>query len=254
MKKMTNESLGAVHTGSLKENKKKNIKGITLVALVVTIIILLILAGISITALTQTGIFGKAKISKEKSENAQKEEYTILGDYEETINKTIVGNRDTVTLTSDEYNNILKRLENLENKTNDNFNSEPVLNVKKTNTTTGNNTIWFTDSGSYMTREYNDRYFSYDYTDGFTVKKEGWFLICMNGHISSAGNGGVRLNAKINDEEYCLNGRWNTSSNTGEIHGWLPIYLKEGDKVNGNFLTKVNGANHYFDCQIYAFN
>lgn len=36
MKKITNESLEAVHThthtGSLKENKKKNIKGITLVA------------------------------------------------------------------------------------------------------------------------------------------------------------------------------------------------------------------------------
>ena len=38
MEKITNESLGATHTGSLKENKKKNIKGITLVALVVTTI------------------------------------------------------------------------------------------------------------------------------------------------------------------------------------------------------------------------
>ena len=43
MRKITNESLGAIHThtytGSLKENKKKNIKGITLVALVVTIVL-----------------------------------------------------------------------------------------------------------------------------------------------------------------------------------------------------------------------
>ena len=39
MRKMTNESLGAVHTGSLKENKKKNIKGITLIALVITIVL-----------------------------------------------------------------------------------------------------------------------------------------------------------------------------------------------------------------------
>ena len=68
MEKITNESLGATHTGSLKENKKKNIKGITLVALVVTIIILLILAGISISALTQTGLFGKVKQAKEKYE------------------------------------------------------------------------------------------------------------------------------------------------------------------------------------------
>ena len=41
--------------------KSKESKGITLVALVITIIILLILAGISISSLTNTGIFEKAK-------------------------------------------------------------------------------------------------------------------------------------------------------------------------------------------------
>ena len=50
----------------------KSTKGITLVALVITIIILLILAGISISTLTNTGIFEKAKEAKQKSENAQK--------------------------------------------------------------------------------------------------------------------------------------------------------------------------------------
>ena len=44
---------------------KKN-KGITLVALVITIVILLLLAGISISALTNTGLFKKAKGSKWK--------------------------------------------------------------------------------------------------------------------------------------------------------------------------------------------
>ncbi len=39
-------------------------KGITLVALIVTIIILLILAGTSISTLTNTGIFEKAKEQK----------------------------------------------------------------------------------------------------------------------------------------------------------------------------------------------
>ncbi len=100
MKKITNESLGAVHThthtGSLKENKKKNIKGITLVALVVTIIILLILAGISISALTQTGLFGKVKQAKEKQKNAEKLENSALYDYEDKISKYIDGtSRDT---------------------------------------------------------------------------------------------------------------------------------------------------------------
>ena len=51
--------------------RKKN-KGITLVGLVVTIVVLLILAGISISALTNTGIFQKAKDAKQASENAEK--------------------------------------------------------------------------------------------------------------------------------------------------------------------------------------
>ena len=41
---------------------KKQSKGITLIALVITIIILLILAGISISALTNQGLFKNAKI------------------------------------------------------------------------------------------------------------------------------------------------------------------------------------------------
>ena len=51
--------------------RKKN-KGITLVALVVTIVVLLILAGISISALTNTGIFQKAKEAKQKVKMPQK--------------------------------------------------------------------------------------------------------------------------------------------------------------------------------------
>ena len=47
------------------KKQMKNDTGITLVALVITIIILLILAGIGITALTQPGLFEKAKESKE---------------------------------------------------------------------------------------------------------------------------------------------------------------------------------------------
>lgn len=50
----------------------KNSKGITLVALVITIIILLILAGISISALTNTGIFQKAKEAKQNQKMHKK--------------------------------------------------------------------------------------------------------------------------------------------------------------------------------------
>ena len=62
------------------ENKGKVREyGITLVALVITIIILLILAGVAITALTQTGIIGYAKKAKDNMKNAQIEENIILG-------------------------------------------------------------------------------------------------------------------------------------------------------------------------------
>ena len=65
----------------------KSTKGITLVALVITIIILLILAGISISTLTNTGIFEKAKEAKQKSENAKKEEDKLISEYEKEIVK-----------------------------------------------------------------------------------------------------------------------------------------------------------------------
>ena len=66
--------------------REKN-KGITLVALVITIVILLILAGISISTLTNTGIFQKAKDAKGASENAEKEEKSLLSEYEQEIIK-----------------------------------------------------------------------------------------------------------------------------------------------------------------------
>lgn len=60
-------------------------KGITLVALVITIIILLILAGVAISALTQTGLFDNAKQAKNATENAQKNEEITLNEYEQAI-------------------------------------------------------------------------------------------------------------------------------------------------------------------------
>ena len=70
----------------MKKYENKNL-GITLVALVITIVILLILAGISISTLTNTGIFQKAKDAKKTSENAQKEEDRLISEYEKEIVK-----------------------------------------------------------------------------------------------------------------------------------------------------------------------
>ena len=70
------------------ENKGKvREHGITLVALVITIIILLILAGVAITALTQTGLFENAKQVKNATENAQKKENETLSEYIDQINE-----------------------------------------------------------------------------------------------------------------------------------------------------------------------
>ena len=68
------------------EEIKKN-KGITLVALIVTIVILLVLAGISISTLTNTGIFEKVQEAKRKSEEENKEEQRKIAQMEALINK-----------------------------------------------------------------------------------------------------------------------------------------------------------------------
>ena len=86
--------------------REKN-KGITLVALVITIVILLILAGISISTLTNTGIFQKAKDAKKASENAEKEQRETLGEYEKELNKYIAQE-----LTENKINTVLSKTEN----------------------------------------------------------------------------------------------------------------------------------------------
>mgnify|MGYP001157669096 CR=1 FL=1 len=65
--------------------------GITLIALVITIIILLILAGISISALTNTAIFQRTKDAKAKSEEKELEQNQILDSYESEINQYLPG-------------------------------------------------------------------------------------------------------------------------------------------------------------------
>jgi len=75
--------------------KEKSIKGITLVALVITIVILLILAGISIQAITNTGLFENAKRASEESKYANAEEkvkMAVMASYDEnaSLNKDLL--------------------------------------------------------------------------------------------------------------------------------------------------------------------
>ena len=74
----------------MKERKKQQ-NGITLVALVITIIILLILAGISISVLTNQGLFTQAQNAKNLTEEKTAEENEILKNYLEQMNAIIGG-------------------------------------------------------------------------------------------------------------------------------------------------------------------
>ena len=65
---------------------KKNIRGITLIALVISVIVLLILAGVTIAALSgDNGILTRAKEAKEKTEQAQKNEEKTLSNMENVL-------------------------------------------------------------------------------------------------------------------------------------------------------------------------
>lgn len=63
----------------------KNSMGITLIALVITIIILLILAGVGIQALTNTGLFEKTQLAKNKVKESEEIQNYTLAEYEQQI-------------------------------------------------------------------------------------------------------------------------------------------------------------------------
>ncbi len=95
-------------------------KGITLIALVITIIILLILAGISISALTNQGLFKNAKAAQNATEKAEKEQGQRLNEYEDEINKYLGNSKESFKGTTVEdamkYNDALNAEDNTELK------------------------------------------------------------------------------------------------------------------------------------------
>ena len=84
--------------------KHKSTRGITLIALVITIIILLILAGISISALTNQGLFKNAKDAQNATEKAEAEQGKTLNEYEDEINKYLSNNDKTEEKLVDKVN------------------------------------------------------------------------------------------------------------------------------------------------------
>ena len=84
--------------------KYKSEEGITLIALVITIIILLILAGISISALTNQGLFKNAKEAQNATEKAEEEQGKVLNEYEDEINKYLENDDKTAKKLVDKVN------------------------------------------------------------------------------------------------------------------------------------------------------
>ena len=93
--------------------KIKENRGITLVVLVITIVILLILAGITISSLTNTGLFGRAKEAKEKTQAVEENQAKTLNEYEEELNK-YVSQSTAVKKVADNIGSVLSTTDNTE--------------------------------------------------------------------------------------------------------------------------------------------
>ena len=89
-------------------------KGITLIALVITIIILLILSGISISALTNQGLFKNAKAAQNATEKAKEEQGQRLNEYEDETNKYLnnANEDEKIGLITDNINKELSKTDN----------------------------------------------------------------------------------------------------------------------------------------------
>ena len=95
-------------------NKNKD-RGITLVALVITIIILLILAGITISSLTNTGLFGRAKEAKEKTQAAEANQAKTLNEYEDAVKQYGSASQPTtVKKVADNIGSVISTTDNTE--------------------------------------------------------------------------------------------------------------------------------------------
>ena len=92
----------------MKKIGKKDSLGITLIALVITIVVLIILAAVAINlSLGNNGIFNRAKTAKESYQNAEAQEQTEIAKVTNDINSFISNNRDNISLTSEELNELV---------------------------------------------------------------------------------------------------------------------------------------------------
>ena len=157
--------------------KKKNARGITLIALVITIIVLLILAGVTINALSgENGIITKSKEAKIKTEKSK------------TIEKINLAILTAMTKGDGDIDNATLR-EELEKEG---------LTVK----TEGNNLPWDVSDGKYIYRINED--YTVEEVEGINLsKKEIKLASGENGKITAVGESGTAtITAKVEGTEY----------------------------------------------------
>ena len=89
----------------MQKQKRREEKGITLVALVVTIIVLLILAGVTLNlTIRQNGIFSRAETAANTWRNAEQNEQLAIGELEELMDGYLNGNSGNQGGENEEYN------------------------------------------------------------------------------------------------------------------------------------------------------
>ena len=181
------------------KNKLKNVKGITLIALVITIIVLLILAGVTVATLTgENGLLSKTQIAKERNEEAEQDEKDKLSSYEDEIDNYATwertGENENIVTTSSFFIDTSTLLAN-------------ISNVQS----------WTSTASSVNT--------SYTATQDCAVC--GWVASCpktSDGGSTPSNSQGINLKVNNVSVQRCY-----YSGNSGSVMFPITIYVKKGD-------------------------
>lgn len=220
--------------------RKKEDRGITLVALVITIIILLILAGITITQLTGSGLFEKTELAKEKIENVQIKEDEILTDYEDKIDE-ISGTRN-----SQGQDNVKL------------CNPKQLINLDlEESGKTARNTGTYYASSSFKKNTTNDfsKYLEENENGGWTVLKSGYYLISntVRSHYNGSNYSESYNYIMLDDMSITINGAINReNAQYAKNFNTTTIYIVSGTKLEF-FNTIVNASAIYHASGFFVY-
>lgn len=209
----------------------KQIKGITLVALIITIIIMLILAGITISlTIGQGGIINLAQQAGKNHVNAELQENKDLEDLYSSM--MVATNDDSkITISMDDLNNLInQKIEGV--KPTGIKTDTYIQNTRNVLTTYSEVTSM---SGLTRTTDAENKiseYLSYSDTDGYTVLKSGWYLVNMYTVIGAKSAADLVLLLYLNHSVVAELSSWSSAGVEDRNHSSCSIYLSEGDKIH----------------------